>query len=131
MHIPGAEAAGWGILLPLLVKTYAKAELLPEGRGAHAIGAGGRWARPEESIGSSPRHRNAYGIVLYSNGDTAKPYYPLNWKSKFQPALLSEDTFQGKGVGSSYYALSAETFFPSFKETVGITHNANNSGAAG
>lgn len=30
MHFPGTKAAGRRILLPLLVKTYAKAELLPE-----------------------------------------------------------------------------------------------------
>ena len=42
MHFPGAEAADRRILLPLLVKTYAKAGLLPEEGGARAIGKGGR-----------------------------------------------------------------------------------------
>lgn len=31
MHIPKAETADWSILLPLLVKAYAKAEPLPDG----------------------------------------------------------------------------------------------------
>lgn len=93
MHLPEAEAAGWGILLPLLVKAYAKAVLLPKERGAHAIGTGGRGAR--------------------------------------RPAPLPEDALQRKGAGSGCYALFAETFFPSFRKTTGITYNPNNSKAAG
>jgi hypothetical protein len=34
MHFPGDEATDRGILLPLLVKAYAKTELLPE-EGSH------------------------------------------------------------------------------------------------
>lgn len=111
MYFSGTETADWSILLPFLVKTYAKARLLPEGRGAKAIGTDGRRARPPESIRSSPRHWNTYGIVLYSNGDIAEYYDSLCRKGKFQPAPLSEDTFQRKGVRSSCYALSEEIFF--------------------
>ena len=42
MHLPGTEAAGWRVLLPLLVKVYAKTELLPEERGSDTPGACGR-----------------------------------------------------------------------------------------
>ena len=42
MHLPGTEAAGWRVLLPLLVKAHAKAELLPEERESGTPGASGR-----------------------------------------------------------------------------------------
>ena len=42
MHLPGTKAAGRSILLPLLVKAHAEAELLPEERGTGTPGACGR-----------------------------------------------------------------------------------------
>ena len=42
MYVPGVKAAGRGILLPLLVKAHAEAELLPEERGAVTHGACGK-----------------------------------------------------------------------------------------
>ena len=42
MHLPGTKAAGRSILLPLLVKVHAEAELLPEERGTGTPGACGR-----------------------------------------------------------------------------------------
>ena len=36
MYFPGAETADRGILLPILVKAYAKTEPLPEKRGTHS-----------------------------------------------------------------------------------------------
>ena len=44
MHVQGAEAAGWRILLPLLVKAYVKIKLLAKERGDRTAGAGGRCA---------------------------------------------------------------------------------------
>jgi len=41
MHLQGNEATGWCILLPLLVKIYAKTKLLPEERGTDTLGACG------------------------------------------------------------------------------------------
>ena len=38
MHLPGTEAAGWRVLLSLLAKAHAKAELLPEERGFDTLG---------------------------------------------------------------------------------------------
>ena len=70
MHLPGTEAAGWRILLPLLAKAHAEAELLPEERGSGTLGACGRCKDPKKSTGSSQ-------IMRYPPSLLTQPYYSV------------------------------------------------------
>lgn len=92
MHVPGAEAADRGILLPFLVKAYAEAELLPEKRGARTPGMREGRKGTQKSAGSCPRHRDAYGPFVYRDGDPAEPFHPLYRKDQLQSDPLPEDT---------------------------------------
>ena len=56
MLFPGAEAADRGILLPLLVKAYAKAELLPEEGRADTPVACGKRRITQKGSGNRTRH---------------------------------------------------------------------------
>ena len=56
MYVLGVKAAGRGILLSLLVKVHAEAELLPEKRGAVTHGACGKRESTPESAGSCQGH---------------------------------------------------------------------------
>ena len=84
-----------------------------------------------EGTGDHTCHRNAYGTVLYSNGNSAEHIHPFYGEGQFQPDPLPENTFKGESIRSHCHALSAETFFMPFRSKAGITHNANNSETSG
>ncbi len=74
---------------------------------------------------------DAYGTVLYCNGNTAERFHSFCRRVPPRADTLPEDAFQGADVRSRCHALSAETFFPPFRKTARIMHNADNSGTAG
>lgn len=55
MHLPGIETTDRCILLPFLVETYAKTELLQKERKICSNRVCGRRKVPKESIGSNTR----------------------------------------------------------------------------
>ena len=73
MYFLGTGATNRDILLPVLVKVYAKTEPLPEKKGVHDTWVCGRRKIPPENTGSGIGHQNAYDSVLYRNGNTVKP----------------------------------------------------------
>ena len=85
----------------------------------------------KKNTGSCARHRNAYGTVLYCNGNTTERFHSFCRRVPPRADTLPEDAFQGADVRSRCHALSAETFFPPFRKTARIMHNADNSGTAG
>ena len=130
MHLPATKTANKCILLSFLVKLHFETELLPEKRESCTPRiCGGKI--PREDTGDHTCHRNAYGIVLYSNGNSAEHINPFYGEGQFQPDLLPENTFKGKSIRSHCHALSAETFFPPFRSKAGITYNTNNSETSG
>ena len=68
---------------------------------------------------------------MYRHGDTPKHFGELDWGARLRPATLSEDPIQRKGIGSRSHGPPTEILFPVYGKTAGITHNADNSGAAG
>ena len=131
MHISGAEAANWSVLLSFLVKIYAKAKLLSEGWGAWPSGLGERRKKPEAYSESDPGNGNAHGPVLYRYGNTPGDIHSFGWKTDLGSAALPKNAFPGKGIRRRAYGSLAEIFFPVYGKTAGIVYNTNNSGATG
>ena len=129
MHFPGTEATDRGVLLSFLVQTYAQTKLLPKSGRSWSLGAGNRRKKPPEHSESRPGDRNAYGSVLYCHGNPPEHFRQLVGEIIVQPASLSKNAFQRKGIGGCTYGPPAEIFFPVYGKTAGITYNANNSEA--
>ena len=131
IYVQRAETANGSILLPFLVKIYAKTELLQEERGTNTPGTSGNREGPQINPGSGTCHGNAHSPILHSNGIAPESFHPLYAESQIQPAPLPENAVKGTCVGRHPHALFPETFFPSYGTNARITYNANNSGTAG
>ena len=78
---------------------------------------------------SRPGDRNAYGSVLHCHGNPPEHFRQLVGEIIVQPASLSKNAFQRKGIGGCTYGPPAEILFPVYGKIAGITYNANNSEA--
>ena len=78
MHLPKTKTADRCILLLVLIKAHAETELLPKERESYASGICGR-KMPREGTGDHTCHRNAYGTVLYSNGNSTEHNRSVLW----------------------------------------------------
>lgn len=110
MHLPRTKTADRCILLSFPVKAHVEIELLPEGRESCTHRTCGRKTL-REGTGDHTCHRNAYGTVLYSNGNSTKHIDPFYGGDEFQPDPLQENIFKKKSIRTHCHALSAETFF--------------------
>ena len=130
MYVPGAEAADRGILLPLLVKAYAEAELLPEKRGAYTPGTRGRRKKRRKVLAASAPLRCIW------------PFRVSRWGSyRAFPSIISERSTPTRYVTRGYHlregfrkrhsCIISGNIFPPFRAGAQITHNADISRASG
>lgn len=77
MYVLWAETAGWGILLPFLVKIYAEVELLLE-KGEPILLEYVKGEKPRNDVLEVvPVIEMHVALFLYLNREPAKPFHPL------------------------------------------------------